>query len=554
MKKTLPSQQKEIVVDKNEIIKSKTFSGVIEAFGLTEAPEILYENLEKHLQEIKFNCPKIDQNNMRDLLFALPVTPEQRIFLVSTLVCILRDHQKKSDPELGWGINQTDKALSQGHFNFNWNHIIHELKDMAIFGVSTGKFALNPNEPNVNVAYATITSILTDAIKPEGLVGVLDHHEKAANFLEKIAGLANSSGFEKTNVIREGILKHQFNPPFIMMIILQILLKSKESTNPETLNSLLGKILNPYENQSAEDPSKLNLTPDELELLKLVSEDLKNSEGWWLPENKPNGEVPLPNKLEPDIIAQWVVIVDAMQYVAEGIIKILLARGPGTMLVDENIDESIMSILGDGVFASFGASIKFLENDSKTLNLFNILRKNVKTLLQETKETMSDNLEGDYPEGVPFLQKNLPTKVDGHGKKTYISQVGENEVLFVKAKEIKSAFIKAFGENLKKSVESGHIYEGLERLSDEIVSVQASEENTPTASSSDLGSLATIHASNEDLKNHEFANTISPEAIDKHLKRDPRKFILKRSKPVGSPGRPKPTDPFASPTDPFAAE
>ncbi|MDA1353671.1 MAG: hypothetical protein O3A01_04260 [bacterium] len=413
------------------------------AFGIQESPNVLMDNLERKLQQVEFTLPRAERTNLQVTLSNLPIEPRQKKLIMAVLSCIYHDHM--------------NKAEAKGYWENNWGHIIGEVRDLIVLGVSTGR--INMQSPGLIPAFAhtLLASALTDCQKDPGLKDVFVHHLNAVElFDKKLAVVAEANGF-KPGTIRDGILSHQFAPPFIMMFVLEAIVNGMiakgADINPATLKSLSSKILAPYQNQNPDKPGELNLTAEELAILKAVDPRFT---GWYMPSALPTSS----DRSGVDqnaLICQEIVIGDAAQYFGDGVPKVVAIRGPETSMQDALLDDSIESILGDGLFSSFGASIAFLAEDEPTKQVFLTLRESARRICDSVKSQIQGQLGEAWPNGVPFLDVPLPKE---EKKATYAINADTDEI-FNAAKTVRSEFVRLFAAELRRSQASGEYYKAL---------------------------------------------------------------------------------------------
>lgn len=423
------------------------------AFGIQEKPKVLLSNLERELQKVEFKLPKSDRANLQVTLINLPIEPRQKMLIMAVLSCIYHDHMNKAD--------------AKGYWENNWGHIVGEIRDLIVIGVATGRIDLQAARLMPAFAHTLLASALTDCKKDPGLKEVFVHHLNAVDLLDKqLTEISHKNGFDPAT-IRDGILCHQFAPPFIMMFVLEGIVNGMiadgADINRATLISLSSKILAPYQNHNPDKPNEIYLTPAELALLQAVDQAVDKHNrftGWYMPPALPNSS----NWLDVEqktLVSQWVVIGDAGQYFGDGVQKVVAIRGPETAMQDALLDESIESILGDGLFSSFGASMAFLAEDEPTKQVFLTLRESARRICDSVKVKIREQLSDGCPEGIPFLDIPLPNETKpGATKPTYLVN-GDTQNMFDVAKVVRSEFVRLFAEELHKSQSSGEYYAAL---------------------------------------------------------------------------------------------
>ncbi len=315
----------------------------------TQRPVIL-ERLKAELGALTFRIPGFEATNLWSLIQEVRIDDRFKQSLITLLCGILAEHQNKFDAHHAtttgavWGEVGSHSLPATDHWVNNWRHISEELLHVFLLGSEKGMHASGPKK-NDELALAAIASTLTDCRKDPGLKEVFCHHLNASDLLKELEPKLTDVGLTKSqiNTLNDAILKHQFNPPFIMAMMFNFLTKDTELTSEEkvTKASIGNKIREPYQYLS-DKKDQISLTASELKFLK---EKIDNRfAGWFVP------------KKEGDPIALLVAQSDASQYPGAGIGKIVATLGPNTFIPFTDLWSAIWSVLGEGQQSSTGAS------------------------------------------------------------------------------------------------------------------------------------------------------------------------------------------------------
>ena len=208
-----------------ELIKSPEFISLTQTMGVEDPLEAfvtlkadIYLHARLDQADIKLNGKKM--NTLFDCIMEISIPPKKRTALVAILVGILHDHRQQANQEDGADKWPAFSSPNLDNYQYgNIQHVYEELIHMMVSQLKKGLYKVGDADANSDLADAMIISALTDCKKPPSLKAVVIHHMNAAELVDKMSEGLTHCDLNPT-VIKSGVIRHQYSPPFIMSIIL----------------------------------------------------------------------------------------------------------------------------------------------------------------------------------------------------------------------------------------------------------------------------------------------------------------------------------------------